>query len=385
MALVLLLPSAAGASNFEALEYPAAVTGTQEGTFVFKTEAGSLECPEGTFSGTLSEASSTLSLLPTFAKCKAFGFLEATVTPEGCVFVLHAGAETSLYNFSGTTDISCGEGKSIKVTTATCTAAIGSQSGLSSVSYVDQVETMPEKFKFGANLSGIGYTVTKDGFACPFNGTGAKTGGTMTEAAVVKASGENFVAVRDTLTTLCKVKAAACTAAERLGIGTVFEGKSLNSEVEFPAAAHTIACAESVLKGKTELDRFTPLPVELKALSFASCKLDGGNACEVRAPGLPRNGTGIVAYGNETTGDWRLKSTELIFECPPPVEAGLAKCEFVGGNPVVQIVGAAKASESVTKGEFPKKAGAPASCPASVKWSGFYNVESPAPLYVTLE
>jgi hypothetical protein len=191
--LVLLLvhvPNAA-ADGFWAEAYPVTIEAEQKSAnAVLGTEAGSVSCKSLTLTSSLSEYSSTLSLAPTFSECKAFGFLSATVTTTGCGFVLQEAEETALDKFAGAMDISCESGKAVVVTSGTCEAQIPGQTGLKGMTYLNNPAAATPNFSAAFALSGVSYTVTKDGFGCPFAGTGAKSGGTFSYEGVMKAKKE---------------------------------------------------------------------------------------------------------------------------------------------------------------------------------------------------
>lgn len=150
------------ASTFTASSYPATLSATSaKGNEVIKTEAGNVECA-GSFSGTLSEASETVEITPTFTECSAFGFLEATVHMNGCKFKWHFNSM----------DIECPGTNKIEISALTCRIHIGTQTGVSLLS----ISTNSPHINVKANLSNLSYYVTTDDFLCPFNGTGAKTG-----------------------------------------------------------------------------------------------------------------------------------------------------------------------------------------------------------------
>jgi hypothetical protein len=170
LALTAVMASAASAASYTASAYPAIATGTNtKGSEVFTTEGGKVEC-DSHFRGTLSAASSTLTVTPKYTSCEAFGFLEATVNMESCDYLFHATSTSST-----TVDVVCPSG-SIKITAGTCKVEIKGQTGLSSVGTTNSGSNVIAK----PNVSGIAYTVTQDGFLCPFGGTGNKTGATYT-------------------------------------------------------------------------------------------------------------------------------------------------------------------------------------------------------------
>ena len=71
-------------------------------------------------------------------------------------------------------DIYC---ETFDIHAGSCEVQIGSQTNLKSVTTGNSGNNVTAK----ANVTGIAYTVTKDGFLCPFGGTGAKTGATWTQ------------------------------------------------------------------------------------------------------------------------------------------------------------------------------------------------------------
>jgi len=183
LAMSAVVASAASA-QFTASSYPTTVTATSAlGNDDFKTEAGSVECA-GHFEGTSAEASSTMTIKANYTGCKAFGFAEASVNMNGCDYVFHSNGEV---------DLECSGTNKVVITAAACEVQIGSQTGLKSVTLNNGSGDITAQ----ANVGGIAYTVTKDGFLCPFNGTGAKTGATYTQnsAITVKSTGSSTVSV----------------------------------------------------------------------------------------------------------------------------------------------------------------------------------------------
>jgi len=170
LALSAVVASAASATNFTASKYPTSATATSAvGNDDFKTEAGSIECHGHFLVDPLSEASETVTVTPTYTGCKAFsGLISATVHMNGCDYVFHTNGEV---------DVECPKGKQIEITAGTCLVDIPTQTGLKSVTLKNGAGDITAQ----ANVSGITYEVTNDGFACPFNGTGHKTGATYVQ------------------------------------------------------------------------------------------------------------------------------------------------------------------------------------------------------------
>jgi hypothetical protein len=179
-----VVASAASALEFKAEKYPVTVHGTGSGIGEkFVTEAGAVECEVSHFHGVQTEAEhianpSTLTVHPEYTGCKAFGFLGATITTTGCNYLFHVASKTSVDNYALKVDVECSAGSSIKIVASTCSAEVKAQTGLSSVNVLDTTTASPKRdVDVTPAVKGIAYTVTNDGFLCPFNGTGAKTGG----------------------------------------------------------------------------------------------------------------------------------------------------------------------------------------------------------------
>jgi hypothetical protein len=181
LALSAFLVSTASASEFTASKYPTSITAASiKGNDVFKIEGGSVEC-NSHFSGTLTKASSSITATAHYFECQAFGFLNATVI-MGCDYVFHA---------DGAVDVECPATNKIVITAGTCEVQIGTQTGLKKVELSNGSGDVNAK----ANVTGIKYTVTVDGFGCPLNGTGEKTGGTYTQSSSVTVSSTNGASV----------------------------------------------------------------------------------------------------------------------------------------------------------------------------------------------
>lgn len=162
LALSALNASLAQAAQFTANAYPTTVTAASPlGNGEIVSEAGTLECAEH-YVGTLSGASSSITLTPTFTNCTAYGFSEAAVDVNGCEFVVHV---------TGGVDLNCPSGKVLEFT-AHCVWHIPAQTGLKWVTLTNQGSHV----NMSLNLSNLTYNATKDPFLCPLSGTGHKTG-----------------------------------------------------------------------------------------------------------------------------------------------------------------------------------------------------------------
>jgi hypothetical protein len=172
--------------------YPCTLTGVSElGNDVFATEAGKQEC-KYSFQATLSAASSSLTTTPTTTNCRAFGFLEATVHVNGCHYLFTTPTQSGSHewttgsstpwNESEVTHLTCPAGKSIEITSATCRVSIHPQTLTGHLIITNTTTPTPDDIDIRATYEGIDYTVTQDGFGCPFGGTGAKDGATYVQS-----------------------------------------------------------------------------------------------------------------------------------------------------------------------------------------------------------
>ncbi len=125
-----------GASEFQAKEAPATITGKQvpsesaQKLRIVTPGNGSIVCDTTGFSAEMkATGAKTLTVNPTFGGCQFIG-QSATVEMRGCAFVLHR---------SGTLDIAgakC-ESEPMQFGIPSCTATVGPQTGLSQVSYAN--------------------------------------------------------------------------------------------------------------------------------------------------------------------------------------------------------------------------------------------------------
>jgi hypothetical protein len=168
--------------TFTAGKYPATVTGFSE--IVIGTGASSVTCPVE-FDGTLSAASSTLELgtFFQFFNCKAWGFVNMTINNQ-CKQVFHATEKQSADQYKAHYQLKCPTSTGTVLTAGTCAIEITPQEGRTSVD-IDTDTGSPNRVTLDYEVTGLAYTVTKDGFLCPLEGLGAKTNGTITGETMV--------------------------------------------------------------------------------------------------------------------------------------------------------------------------------------------------------
>jgi hypothetical protein len=178
LALTAVSASTASAASYTAASYPTTAEAESAlGNGKFTTEAGTVECKTN-WKKTISAIAQIVVIIITATECKAFGFVSATVNMNGCDFLLTE-PKGAAPNFTAAADVSCPAGKVIEISAGTCKATVGSQGPLNSVAFTNQAGG---DILVKAGVTGIAYTVVTDGFGCPFAGTGAKTGASMTHA-----------------------------------------------------------------------------------------------------------------------------------------------------------------------------------------------------------
>jgi len=179
--LVMAVGAAAAQATpvFEAGKYPASVSGST--TLVIGTEGSTVTCPVN-YSGTVSAASSTLELSTFFEyfSCNAWGFINMTIENQ-CTQVFHATEKQSADQYKAHYQLKCPAGASLGLRAGQCAISIPPQEGRTTVD-VDDDTGPPKRVTLDYEVSGLSYTVTTDDFGCPLNGTGAKTGGTITSS-----------------------------------------------------------------------------------------------------------------------------------------------------------------------------------------------------------
>jgi hypothetical protein len=171
LALSAFAASAASAEGlYTASSYSATGTGTSPvGNDTFTTEAGNVEC-KSHFEGTLAkEASTSLTVKATYSECKAFGFATATVKMNSCDYLFTTPTTvTPPHVWTAKVHVKCTEpSKPITITAGNCEVTVGEQSPEGHIIITDTT-TVPRDVDVQATVTGIHYTVIKDGFLCPF-------------------------------------------------------------------------------------------------------------------------------------------------------------------------------------------------------------------------
>ncbi|HET7120810.1 MAG TPA: hypothetical protein VFI17_06120 [Solirubrobacterales bacterium] len=165
------------------------LTGEQIGNVRLTIDGSGVECNVAITEGTGKDGETWGRMHPTYEGCTAFGFVNATVTTTGCDFEAMATEETSAGVFAGELKLVCESGKEVIIAVALCEAKIGPQT----VSKGTKATNMSSAGKMHVQLDSIESPVktikTKDGFGCPFNGTGETTASINAQTTVRAYSG----------------------------------------------------------------------------------------------------------------------------------------------------------------------------------------------------
>lgn len=158
---------------------------------IFITEFGEVNCNIVSAKATAPKTSETIETSEVKytsnyfgnTKCEAFG-LEAEINFNGCNYLFHAGEFVSAGHSTGSVDLVCPSGKSVKIITPTCTVTVAAQAGLGPVTYT-QVGSAPSDITLDAEIEGIAYS-----------GSGATCSGSFNEGiyfgkATIKAYEDN--------------------------------------------------------------------------------------------------------------------------------------------------------------------------------------------------
>jgi len=178
-------------AKFTAAKLPASLK-LEEDTgnpLTFGIEGGTFSCESLSASATITLAdvmfgrSSEVALVPSFSGCSALGIGVSSVKANGCSLVLRAGDSGTA---TGGMGVSCPEGAAIEVSMGNCAFSLTSQTGVGPISETVETNTIDVQ----ADATGVDYVKTKDGQLCPFNGTGAKSDGTLKGGATLSGTNE---------------------------------------------------------------------------------------------------------------------------------------------------------------------------------------------------
>ncbi|MFT3864758.1 MAG: hypothetical protein QM729_10840 [Solirubrobacterales bacterium] len=170
--------SAASAASFHSESSETFVLGSQSTQNVFTVNSRTFKCSTVTFTGSFEGTSkSTLEEIhPEYGGCEAFG-LEIAINTEGCNYTFDEPSGSGSESHTGTVNLVCATGHEIEMNTASgvCVVTVGSQSGLSSVTYTDEGSGSSRSVLVTANVSGISVDVSGSTLICGTNGTRSAT------------------------------------------------------------------------------------------------------------------------------------------------------------------------------------------------------------------
>jgi hypothetical protein len=181
-----LATAAQGAPVFTTSAGTVGVHGTGEGIGEkFTIDGVATECKTSHFAGTVTNGSSTVVLNPSYTGCTLAGTgLTMHVKTNGCAFH-YTLTEVAGTTYRAHTKITCPTAAPIQVegTGTSCEYTLGpaANENLTTVDLTKDATDLTIK----PTISGITATVTKDGFLCPYSGTGVKTGGTYTSTGYI--------------------------------------------------------------------------------------------------------------------------------------------------------------------------------------------------------
>jgi len=195
LAMSAVVSSAAQATpEYTCSTYPCTATGSNTaGNETFTTPGGTVQCDSHfvveKYRGTnedIAAATSTVTVTPTYTNCVAFGFLNATVNMNGCDYEFHATEKLGEGHYIHHVAIHCTPtGNKIKITAATCEVEVPAQT-------LTDVTTKNEPggvVKVVPTVTEITMNVVKDGFGCPFSGTGHTKGSYHGEVTISRVGG----------------------------------------------------------------------------------------------------------------------------------------------------------------------------------------------------
>lgn len=178
--------------GFMATEYPANITGSLNDARVFTAGKGSstftVDCSTRTLSGSLSESSAALSVLPNLQSCSG-SFGAVTVSMNSCQILLSIDSFTSAA--IGDPTVSCTEeGDGIEFESSSgCTLTVPAQApGYSFAGYVNNGPVDERSLGAAWGAGEIDWT-SNNAFACQFTGLGASgEDGTLTHETTFEAT-----------------------------------------------------------------------------------------------------------------------------------------------------------------------------------------------------
>ncbi|MDX6634326.1 MAG: hypothetical protein QOF06_529 [Solirubrobacterales bacterium] len=226
------LGAASASAAFEAEGYPTQLLGEGTSSQTFVLGSKTLNCT-GTYSGTASSASETLSLVPNYWNCQFVGEeSEAKITTNGCNYT---------YDSSGSVSIAGASCGGISIAFAFCTVTLPAQSGLQSATYTNQGSGTGRTIKIENWLSGVTYNAS--GTCGGVGGPGSHTNGSI--VAPISVRGEKAGSPNGVFTTARHVPRFEAEKYPASISGPIAN----SSETLFATPAWSLSCTSSTLSG----------------------------------------------------------------------------------------------------------------------------------------
>jgi hypothetical protein len=162
--------------------YPCTATGSNTaGSETFTTPGGTVQCNSHfgwekyrTASGeSIPANATTFTETTSYSTCTAFGFLGADLHEEGCDYEIHHTQRLAPGRYKQHVMWVCSVPSGARITAGTCEVRIPPQGPLSTVETTNLANGTVTVVR---NLTSVTLNVVKDGFGCPFSGTGHQTG-----------------------------------------------------------------------------------------------------------------------------------------------------------------------------------------------------------------
>jgi hypothetical protein len=175
LALVALLAMSALASTAsaqfesEAENTNLTVSSNQMQKFAPSEGSTAVECTTIKVTGTQSgKDNTTVTITPAYSNCETFLGAATSVNTNGCKYVFHLAKGST----TGTADVECETGKVIEITVGSiCKYTIGTQTGLSSVSFKNTGSGTTREVIVEPTVKGLTSTRTTNDFFCPAAGS----------------------------------------------------------------------------------------------------------------------------------------------------------------------------------------------------------------------
>jgi hypothetical protein len=240
-------------------EFPATITGEQAGgNLVFTREGRTVTCETATFDATVQadDSKTTLTMTPTYSACHAMILgqkIPATVTTNGCDYLLRFTKSTPTNRYIADTDLVCEAGKQVEIHVyedsithaegkSLCTFKIPPQANLSTIELTNEPasESMP-KDSIVAHVNLTGITSTSEGipFVCA-----ATHSGTATSMGTLRLRADNSSGESQSLTVSGDPEPKGTDDAQMTlsEFPAVFTGEQFNGSMVFTREGRTFTC-----------------------------------------------------------------------------------------------------------------------------------------------